>query len=187
MREGLGTEGLHDDVHLLLEEIAIGLGVEHRSSESLDLARVVSAAHPEGDAPAGQNVGGGVVLGQPERVPHGGDVEAAPDAKPRGQVRQVDGEHQDVGDALVALVLEVVLGQPEGVVAVLVHAPGDGLRLLEHGGQVLVRIAALIGGRGQLPHVAQVDVSRVDVRELGDHPFPPRRAGLSGRAAFCVG
>jgi hypothetical protein len=30
---------------------------------------------------------------------------------------EVKGQHQNVGDALVALPLEVVLGQPEGVIA----------------------------------------------------------------------
>ena len=139
---------------------------------------MVSAAHPEGDAPAGQNVGGGVVLGQPERVPHGGDVEAAPDAKPRGQVPQVDGEHQDVGDALVALVLEVVLGQPEGVVAVLVHAARDGLGLVKHRRQVRVRVSAFVRGSGHLAHVAQVHVPGIDGRELADHVCPPRCRSL---------
>ena len=41
------------------------------------------------------------------------------------QVGQVHGQHQDVRDALVALALEVVLGQPEDVVAAAVHQLGD--------------------------------------------------------------
>ena len=69
----------------------------------------------------GENVGGRVVLGQPQRMPHGRDVEAAADPELLGEVRQVHRQHQDVRDALVALVLEVVLGQPERVVAELVH------------------------------------------------------------------
>ena len=95
-----------------------------------------------------------IVLGQPQRVPHRRDVEAAADAQALGDVREVHGQHQDVGDALVALVLEVVLGQPERVVAELVHHLGDGLGLLEHGGQLLVGVAPLVGGRAVLAHVA---------------------------------
>jgi ankyrin repeat protein len=84
-------------------------------------------------------------------------------------MREMDGEHQDVGQALVALALEVVLGQPEGAVPVLVHAAGDGLGLREDRDQVLVRVAALVGGGGHLPHVGKIDVAGVDGRELGDH------------------
>ena len=42
------------------------------------------------------------------------------------------GQHQDVGDALVAFVLEMVLGEPERVEAQRIHLLGDGLCLLEH-------------------------------------------------------
>ena len=112
--------------------------------------------------PPREDVGGREVLGEPERVPHGRDVEAAADAEPRGQVRQVHADHQDVRQALVALVLEVVLGQPERVVAVLVHAARDGLGLREDGRQVLVGVAALVGRRGVLAHVAEIDVAGVD-------------------------
>ena len=126
-------ERLHDDVDLFLEERAVRLGVEHRAAERLDFARVIPAADAEHHAPAGQDVGRREVLGQPERVPHGRDVEAAADAQPRREMRQVHGHHQNVRDALVALVLEMMLGQPEDVVVVLVHAPRDGLGLVEHG------------------------------------------------------
>src|SRR3990172_599943 len=77
---------------------------------------VPPAPPAEAGAPAGEDVGGGEILRQPERVPHGGDVEAAPDAQSPRQMGQVDGDHQDIRNALVALVLEVVLGQPKGVV-----------------------------------------------------------------------
>jgi hypothetical protein len=130
---------------------------------------VVPAADAEDGAPAREDVGGGEIFRQPQRMPHGRDVEAAADAQARRDVRQVDGRHQNIGDALVALVLEVVLGQPEDVVAVLVHAPGDGVGLLEDRGQVLVGIATLVGRSGHLADVAQIDVAGVDGRELTEH------------------
>ena len=48
-------------------------------------------------------------------------------------VRQVHRHHQDVGDALVAFMLEVVFGHPERVVAQAVHQLRHGLRLIEDG------------------------------------------------------
>jgi len=169
MRKRLGVEGLHDDVDLLLEEEPVGFGIEHRAAERLHFSRVVPAADAEDHAPAGHDVGGGEILGQPQRMPHGRDVKAAADPKPRREVGQMDGRHQDVGDALVSLVLEVMLGEPESVVSVLVHAPRDRLGLLEHRGQVLVGIAPFVRRRGHLAHVAQIDVARIDGRELPNH------------------
>ena len=68
-------------------------------------------------AAAGEDVGHGEVLGQAQRVPLGHHVEhlAEPDAL--GLRRQVQAEQDEVGDDLVALVLEVVLGEPHRVVA----------------------------------------------------------------------
>ena len=100
---------------------------------------MVAAADSEDDTPSGQYVGGGEVLGKPQRVPHGGDVETAAELDSLGQVGQVDGEHQDVGDALVSLTLEVVLGQPHGVEPGAVQDPGDVGGLVEDGGESLVR------------------------------------------------
>ena len=72
---------------------------------------VVAAPDPEDHAAVGEDVGGGVVLGQTQRMPHRTDVEAAADSQPLGHVREMHRHHQDVGDALVAFVLEVVLGE----------------------------------------------------------------------------
>ena len=78
--EGPLVERLEDDVDLLLEELAVGVLVEHRRAERLDLAGVVAPPDAEDDAAAGQPVDRGVVLGHPERMPHRRDVEAAADA-----------------------------------------------------------------------------------------------------------
>src|ERR1700756_2659960 len=43
VREGPLVERLEDDVDLLLEELAVGVLVEHRPPEGLDLARMVAA------------------------------------------------------------------------------------------------------------------------------------------------
>src|SRR5262249_5432156 len=79
VREGRPAERLEDDLDLLLEQIAIGLAVEHRVAEALDLARVIPAADPEDQAAARQDVGGRVVLRQAKRMPGRRDVEPAAD------------------------------------------------------------------------------------------------------------
>ena len=79
VRKRLVVERLEDDVDLFFEEFAIGRLVEQRRAEGLDLAGMVAAPDAKGDASAAQDVGGGVILGQPQRMPHRGDVEAAAD------------------------------------------------------------------------------------------------------------
>ena len=134
VREGFVVKGLEDDLNLLLEQLAVGIGILHRRSEGLDLAGVIAAPHPEDRSSLGQNVGHREVLGQTQRVPHRRDVESAADAQALRHMRQMHRQHQDVGYALVAFMLEMVLGEPERVEPQRIHLLGDGLGLLEHGG-----------------------------------------------------
>ena len=169
VREDFLVEGLEDDLNLLLEQLAVGIGVLHRRAEGLHLACVIAAAHPEYRSSFGQDVGHREVLGQSQRVPHRRNVKSAADAQALRQVRQVHRQHEDVGYAFVAFVLEMVLGEPERVEPQRIHLLGDGFGLLEHGGQLLIGVAALVGGRRVLSHVGEIDVARVDGNELGDH------------------
>ena len=166
---------------LLLEQLAVGVLVEHRRAERLDLAGVVAAPDAEHDPAAGQPVGGGVVLGHPERVPHRRDVEAAADLDVLGEVAEVQGQHQDVRDALVPLALEVVLGQPEDVVAGPVHELGDGLALREDRRQVLVGQPAVVDGRAVEALVVQIDVAREQAAEARDHGAKSSTLGFARR------
>ncbi len=97
------VERLEDDLHLLLEQLAIGGLVEERGPEGVDLAGVVSAPDPEAHAAAGEHVHRGEVLGQAQGMPHWRDVEAAPHLEPFCLVRKVQGQQEDIRDALVAL------------------------------------------------------------------------------------
>src|SRR5262245_1511206 len=169
VRERLLVERLEDDLELLLEKLAVRLGVEHGVAEALDLARVIAATHAEDQPAVGQDVRGRVVLGQPNRMPGRDDVEAAADLDPLGVVGDVHGQERNVGDALVAFVLEVVLGEPYGLVPERVH------RLRELEGRVerldhpLVRVAPVVGRRPLVTAVLQLDVSDVEGREALDH------------------
>src|SRR5205823_6774269 len=169
VREPLVVERLEDDLDLLLEQLAVGLLIQDRRAERLDLARVIAATQAEDDPALRLDVGDGVVLRQPQRMPHGGDVEAAADLDALGDVGEVDGVEQEVGNDLVALVLEMVLREPDRVIARLVHAFRDGVGLVEDRRQALVGEAPLVGGRRVLAHVRQVHVAGVDGREFGDH------------------
>ena len=171
MREGLVVEGLEEDLDLLLEQFAVGVLVDDRRAEGLDLAAVVAAADAEYGAPLGQDVGRRVILGEAQRMPHRCDVEAAADPQPLCDMRQMHRAHQDVRQALVAFGLEMVLGQPQRVVAELVHHLGDRFGLVEDRGELVVRIAPLVGRSGVLTMVGDVDVAGVDRHELVDHPF----------------
>ena len=127
VRERFLAERFQDDLHLLLEELAVGLGVQHRVAEGLDLPRVVAASDAEDEPALREDVGGGVVLGEPERMPGGDDVEGAADLDALRAMGEVHGQHRDIGDALVPFVLEVVLGEPQGLIAQGVGGAGERL------------------------------------------------------------
>ena len=124
--ERLVVEGEFDDLHRLVELLAIELvgrglvRVVHapdRGAQRLGLARHGPPPHAEDAPPLGDVVEGGEVLGQLQRVPLGHDVEGHADAKPFGALGQDCADEDAVGDDLVALVLKVVLGEPERVEA----------------------------------------------------------------------
>ncbi len=171
--ETLVVERLEDDLDLLLEQFAVGVLVEHRRTEGLHLARMVAAADAEDRAPLGHDVGAGEVLGQPQRVPHGRNVEAAADLEALGQMANVHRGHQQVRDHLVAFLLEVVFRHPERVPAALVHRPGDRLGLVEHPGEVRVGEPPLVRRRGILTAVRQIDMAGIDGGKFRDHGLLP--------------
>src|ERR1700730_2338423 len=65
----------------------------------------------------------------------------------------------------------MVLGQPQRVIAEFVHHLGDRLGLVEDGGELVVRIAPLVGRGGILTMIGDVDVTGIDRHELVDHPL----------------
>ena len=167
--EALVVEGLEDDLDLFLEQFAVGVLVQQRRAEGFDLARVVAARDAEHDAAVGEDVGHRVVFSQAQRMPHGRHVEAAADVHVLGDVRQVQRHQQHVGDALGALVLEVVLRHPEGREAKLVHGARDGLRLPQRRGQVGVAVAPLVYRDAAVADVLDIGMAGEQAVEFGDH------------------
>ena len=172
--EGVLVERLHYDFDLFLEYLPVHLVVTVGAgyAEGIHLPRVVAPAHAEDDPPVGEDVGGGVVLGQPQWVPHGVDVEAAAELELLGHPGQVDEQHQQVGDDLVALVLEVVLRAPEAVIAQPVHQLGHLLAAVEDGDEVVVVEAPVVDRGGFEAQVPQVHVPRVEAAKVLDHACP---------------
>ena len=128
--EALVAPGQLDDLHRLLEDLAVDpvvLGLDivvvaagHHGAERPRLAWHGAATDAELHPAAGDDVGEGEVLGQPQRVPLRHDVEHLPEAQLLGLGGEVQAEQDEVGQHLVALVLEVVLGEPHRVEAELV-------------------------------------------------------------------
>ena len=173
MGEGPFVKGLEDNLNLLLEQVAVSRLVQQRRPEGFHLAGMVAPAHAEDDPTLGEDVGGGEVFGQPQRIPHRRDVEAATELQVLGQVGQMDIEHQEVGDALVTLGLEVVLGHPHSVVTQAVHGLGYGRGLVEGGGQILVGVRAVVHCGAAVTDVVHIHVAGVKAVELANHVAPP--------------
>src|SRR5438034_328286 len=131
-----------------------------------------AAPDPEAHAAAGEHVHHGEVLGQPQRMPHRRDVEATAHLQPLGLVCEVEGQHQNVRDALVALALEMVLGEPERVVPAAVEQARQIARLGVGGDEALVRKHAAVHGGAAVADVVHVQVAGVQAVELGDHGPP---------------
>src|SRR6185436_13056438 len=88
----------------------------------------------------------------------------------------------DVRDALPPLVLEVMLGQPEGLVPEGVGGLRQRCRGVERFGQARVGVAAVIGGHAVEPASLQLDVAYVEGREARDHG---NRDTITHLARFC--
>jgi hypothetical protein len=144
------------------EHVAVFVLVQHLAPERLDLAGVVATSDAEDDPAIGEDIGGGIVLGEPQGMPHGTDVEAAADLELLRHVREMHTQHQDIRDALVAFVLEVMLSEPQGVVTEPVHRLGERFTLREHCRELLVGVPAFVGWCRLLPHIAKVDMAGIE-------------------------
>src|SRR5262249_52297690 len=86
MRERFFVKRLEDDLDLFLEEFTIGRLIEERRPKRFDLPRMIATSYPKNDAPTGEDIGRSKILGQPQGMPHGGNVEAAANLNTLGQV-----------------------------------------------------------------------------------------------------
>ena len=82
---------------------------------------------------------------------------------------QMHCQHQQIRDHFVTFRLEVMLGHPQRIPAGLIHQRGDRLGFGEHGGQVRVRKAPVVGRRAVLAAVRDIHMAGVDGVEFRDH------------------
>ena len=167
--EGLFVEALQQELKLLLEVFAVGLGIEERCAEGFDLATVIAAADAHDHTAVRHDVGHRVVFGQPDGMPHRQDVEGAAELQALGLGGEPQAELHQIGQAFVALALEVVLGRPQRVVAEIIHEPRHFARRFKDLAQALVGIAALVGGRSLETDIVELDLADIDNVESLDH------------------
>src|ERR1700758_3938210 len=77
--------------------------------------------------------------------------------------------HQDIRDALIAFVLKMVLGHPEGIVTDTIHQLGHRLGLVEDAGQVLVGKSTVVHRGAAIAGVLHVDMSGKQTVEFRNH------------------
>ena len=171
--EGVLVEAREQELELLFEQLAIGVSVEQRRPERFHLAGVIAAADAHDDTPVGDDVGHGVVLGQPDRMPHRQHIEGAAELETLGLGRQPESKLDQIGQALVALALKVMLRRPQHVVAEAVHVLRNVACGREGLPQALVGITPLIGrGTGETD-VFELDLADIENVEVSDHASVP--------------
>ena len=99
VRKGPVVEGLENNLALVFEQVPVGrvIGGGAGRPQRLSLPRMVTPAHAEDYATAGQVIDSGEILGQSQGVPHGRDIKSATKLEVLGYVGQVEEEHQQVG------------------------------------------------------------------------------------------
>ena len=183
------ADHFHGLVELLAVEIVGGrlVGIVETAdlgAQRLGLAGHRAPAHTQDPPAAGDVVQRGEVLSQPEWMPLGHDVERHPDPNVLGALRD-DGSRQDpVGDDLVALVLEVVLGQPVGVEPQLVahHSHVDDSL---GGPPSLLVVEAPVGGSGR-PRARVGQLDPAEKEHAGAHARDCRRSREAGRCRASI-
>ena len=96
--ERLLVEAFEQQVEPFLEDRAVGVGVEQRGAQGLNLAGVVAAPDAHDHAAIGDDVGHRVILGEPDRVPHRQDIETAAEFEPLGLRRQPQPPLDQIGE-----------------------------------------------------------------------------------------
>ena len=102
-------------------------------------------------------------------MPHRQHVEAAAELQPLGLRREPQAELDQVGEDLVALALEMMLGGPQHVEAELVHGLRHVARGEERLAQPLVRIAPLVRRRAVEADIVELDLADIEHVEFVDH------------------
>ena len=161
----LVVPGQLENLDLLFEDLAV-VGIVRvvvpadPGAQRFGLARHGAAADAADHAAAGHDVGQGEVLGEAQRMPLRQDVEHRAElelAGARGQKRR----HQDgVRHHFVALVLEVVFGQPQALIPETVGGPSVRLEVGIDLQKVGLAVAAILWRRPARARVGHVNAAK---------------------------
>ena len=179
---------LEEDLDLLLKEGAVGRISFERRAQRGQFAADVASANAKAETALSEDIGDGKVLGQPQRVPRRHGVEHAAQVEPLRVLSQIDGQHRDIGDAAIALALEVVFSQPQGVVASRVHQLRHGAGFGKDRGEVLVRLNPLIhrpAGKSQVVHGDVPTVKVIEFHGLSSRLLTRFRRAISLYSPTC--
>src|SRR5262249_32648006 len=125
-------------LNLFLEQVAVRWLVTQGRAKGLDLTSVIATPYTKDDPPAGQDVGGGKILGKPQRMPHRGNIEATAELQALRDMCQIHGPHQEVGYTLIAFRLKMVFGGPKGIVTDPIQQLRNVARLVEHRDELFI-------------------------------------------------
>src|SRR5580698_5175803 len=120
--------GTHYYVHGFTET---GAALFRCNAESTELARIETAAGTPVDAAARENVQQSNFFSQTQRMIERGKRDTCADAQTLGTRSRIRAHHGD--RRTYAVIVKVMLGQPDGVVARLVHDLNTLKRALVHG------------------------------------------------------
>src|SRR5262249_1691055 len=96
--------------------------------------------------------------------------------EPLGLGGEPQAKLDEIGEDLVALALEMVLGGPQRLEAELIHHAGDVARGEERFAQALVRVEAVIRRVAVAADVGELDLADVEDVEFLDHVTPAAEA-----------
>ena len=173
MGEGLFIEAFEDDLHLFFEELFVGIIVQHRRPEGLDLARVIAPPDAENHPPAGEDVGHGIVLSQSDRVPHRDDIECTAELQLLRLGGQIRAQQNQIGDTFIAFMLKVVLRHPQGVEVEAIHHLGHLGGHAKGFDHTFIGITTRVRRHAIMADILQFDVPDIEHREVFDHDLGP--------------
>jgi hypothetical protein len=102
-------------------------------------------------------------------MPHRQHVEAAAEFEPLGLAGEPGAELDQIGQAFIALALEMMLGGPQRVEAERVHLLGDVARRGEGLAQPLAGIAPVVRRGTVEPDLVELDLADIEHMEMLDH------------------
>src|SRR6266540_1413321 len=180
-----------EDLDLLFEHLAVVdvvrvAVVADVDAEHVRLALLGATSEAAEYATTAEDVGHGVVFGEPDGVPGGEHVDQGAEPNPPGVLGEHGVQEQDVRDDLEAVVLEMVLGRPNGLIAELVADPGVLDQVREATAVVLLAVAAFVGGRAVDADIRHVHGPVEEGAKMHAHLPPFGTALTNGNACGMV-